>query len=535
MACQVHVDSWDWAPPNKPPTSIHHFPAILLPSFPHIRRQTPASAFMATRRYNTSCTSCRKARLGCDAVVQRPKPCSNCTRRGKNCKSPAKSRSAAALGQQRSSPVTCARVSDGRDIRAPLSPPSSSGNDILTLLDSPSLDILESDASYGHESIAAKRGHCTQLHRALWDVFHSVWDSRATLWFANSCNPFLETPAGADILISRIVLDVDRALEGDELLSPSATPLPARMNSPVDVMLNDCLRYAVYAFACRWLPFRGAFKTMRGMSDEKAHEMERQVRDYFWRRARSSICPALTRPCYRSILALSLMSFTETPMNSDDQAFHHLCCDMLFCHFNRVTQPVLQRKMAGMNTLSEFTTVSPTKDPAASCSKVDSPAPVRERVDHLRNSMFWLAVIYDSQRSLMQLTPSMILPGTSGDAKVWDRIRQRHVIFDQSFKGLRGSAVPLSDDVINVVLQHALACKTMHLGMINQFCDAALHNKASSKSIDAAAQRIQDESNRFHDSLNDLLTLCARDYSAMSRKNQLNYSKHCQLILDTLR
>lgn len=42
-------------------------------------------------------------------------------------------------------------------------------------------------------NIANRRAQCVNFHFLLWDVFHSIWDSRAALWLSSSCNPFLET------------------------------------------------------------------------------------------------------------------------------------------------------------------------------------------------------------------------------------------------------------------------------------------------------------------------------------------------------
>ena len=461
---------------------------------------------MATRQYNTSCGPCRRSRIGCDAAIQRPRACTNCIRREKACESAGRSRRSAAQGIRRRVEVDYLAIDSGYDTIATF-PPEQVGfrADTPSPWNSPSLPAIE------FENIANKRAQWTQLHKALWGIFHSVWDSRAALWLGSSCNPFLEGSVGTHSLMSRIVINVDKSLrEAGVGLGKSPS---AGLEGSEDVATNDCLRYAVYAFAARWLPFRQAFRIKHGVSDEEAQKMERDVRSRLWRRARSSMYAAMTRPCYRSLLALFLFCFTEMPIDNDNPGFGHLSCEILFSHFNHMRAPNTRKKR--WDTLSEYTTVT-RSDPGLQI-------PVSAEVEHLRDSMFWLAVICDSTRSMLQLSPSVVLPGRSGDAKVWDMIRRRNTIFDKSFKGLHDSALPLSDDVVNIVLQHSVACKTMHIGMINQFFDAVFHNKSSSEAIEEAAQRILDECNRFHDSLRDLLALCSRDFSTMTVGNKLTY------------
>ena len=287
----------------------------------------------------------------------------------------------------------------------------------------------------------------------------------------------------------------------------------------MDATLNDSLRYAVYAFAARWLPLRSAFRATHRIDEGRAQKLEQEIRDHLWRRARTSMYAAMSRPSYRSIVALILFAFTEMPTDNEDQGFNRLCCETLFSHFNYM-RLALQRQHR--TPLSEYTTTLPLDREAIGSDLPKRRDDVGGKLEHLQNSMFWLGVICDSTRSLLQQYPSVVLPGKSGDGKVWDLIRQRNLIFDQSFRSLHGSPLPLPPEVTDIVLQHTLACKTMHFGMLNQFCDAAFHNKT--ESIEDAAQRVLVESRRFHDTLDQLLSLCARDYATMRVENQLNYS-----------
>lgn len=330
--------------------------------------------------------------------------------------------------------------------------------------------------------------------------------------------------------MSQIVLEADRSLaevQSNKRSKPRSFSQMARSynrSGDRDAALNDAVRYAVYAYASQWLPFRTAFRVTLGVNEEKAGKMEQDIRDHFWRRARSSMYAAMGRPCYRSILALAVFAFAEMPTDNEDGGFQHLCCETLFSHFNYMASPT-QRDTG--KSLSEWTTVSSHRlesiAPVPDCTRLNESG---EKPGHLRNPMFWLGVITDSTRSLLQQSPSIVLPGRSGDNKVWDLIRQRNVIFNQSFESLHGSPLPLPHDVTDIILQHALACKTMSYGIINQFCDALFHGKT--EPVEVAAQRVLEECHRFHDTLDPLLSICARDYSMMRIGNQLNYSMSLQ-------
>lgn len=328
--------------------------------------------------------------------------------------------------------------------------------------------------------------------------------------------------------MSRIVLEADRSL--GELMpngsqrrvhSSGFSSSPNR-RSDEDRRIDTALRHAVYAYACRWLPFQTAFQHEHHRTETRAKQMEEEVRSHFWRQARASIQAAMAQRSYRYILALFLFTSTEMPADEADYGFYHLCFEALFSTLKYMRLPIQKQKY---HPLSEYTTVVPFNNKAISCDSLspDSVADLGSELDHLRDAMFWMGVIVDSTRSLVQQCSSVILPGRSGDGKVWDLIRQRNVILGQSFRVLHASPLPLGQDVTDIVLQHSLACKTMYFGVLNQFCDAAIHDK--SQSIDDAAQRVLEESRRFHDTLDQLLNLCARDYLSVKLATRLNYSK----------
>lgn len=232
-----------------------------------------------------------------------------------------------------------------------------------------------------------------------------------------------------------------------------------------------------------------------------------------------SMLPAMSRPSYRSVLALLLFGYTEMPVDNDDDGFNHLCNEVLFAHINYLRSPFRRQTV---RPLTDYSTILPVAHGSTDSSLLKRREKFSEQQERMRDSICWLGIICDSTRSLLNQRPSVVLPGRTGDGNVWDVIRQRTVIFDQSFRSLHGSPLPLPPDIIIVVLQHASACKTMYLGMLNQFCDAIYY---TGESVDEAAQRVLMESRRFHDVFDQLLAMCARDYLSMSAESQFSYSE----------
>ena len=251
-----------------------------------------------------------------------------------------------------------------------------------------------------------------------------------------------------------------------------------------------------------------------------ASKQQQDIQDQLWGKARQYSLSILTRPSYRSILALLLFTLTERPVDYDEPGLTHLCTQAMLGHFVRLRSSL---ELPVLLPLCGSTSATPSSHEA-----LDSIIPKKRPFNdsnrqHLQDSMFWLGVLVDTSRALINQTPSVILPGNSGEKEVWSFIRKRTIIFDQSFNDLHAS-LPLSPEVVAIVLQHASACKTMYLGTLNQFSAAVFHQ--STESVADTAQRVSEESQRFHDVFDRLLALCASDYLTMNAENQIHY---CEL------
>ena len=250
-----------------------------------------------------------------------------------------------------------------------------------------------------------------------------------------------------------------------------------------------------------------------------ASKQQQDIQDQLWGKARQYSLSMLTRPSYRSILALLLFTLTERPVDYDEPGLTHLCTQAMLGHFVRLRSSL---ELPVLLPLCGSTSATPSPHEA-----LDSIAPKTRPFNdsnrqHLQDSMFWLGVLVDTSRALINQTPSVILPGNSGDKEVWSFIRERTIIFDQSFKDLHAS-LPLSPEVLAIVLQHASACKTMYLATLNRFSASVFHQ--STESVADTAQRVSEESQRFHDVFDRLLSLCASDYLTMNAENQVHYGE----------
>ena len=281
-------------------------------------------------------------------------------------------------------------------------------------------------------------------------------------------------------------------------------------------MINEALLNAIYAYAVRWLPLASACRKGHGQENPECQHRERDFRSCMWRRAKQTISYALTRPTYRSILALLLFTSTEIPIEDEDPGFVQLCNQTLFSHLHMLRTPVRWL----VNTVpSRQPSAPPNGDRVVWCVQDNKNEDYDKEPDHV----FWLCVSSGCSRTLLRQQPSLVLPGNSGDDQVWKFIRKRTVIFDQSFRTLQGSQTPLTPEVVETVLQHATACKMMYIHVINQLCDSLFHHKLLP--IEQTAQAVIEEARQFQDVFGHLLTMCARDYIFLKSESRLNYRK----------
>ena len=228
----------------------------------------------------------------------------------------------------------------------------------------------------------------------------------------------------------------------------------------------------------------------------------------------------MSRPSYRSILALYLFSLAEAPCNNEDPGFSQLCMQVFLTQLGIVRSPSRNTKerRPGTNIHDEAGLIETCESQVL--PQDNEMQRSLDCIHRMRDAVFWMGVGCDTRLSLISQTPMVILR-KSVESKLWDFILQRTVIFDQSFRYLRTSLGPIPSEVVVVILEHATAYKTMCLSTINQFCDALL--QGDTDSMTALAQRISCQNLQFREVFDQLLAICGRDYLTLGPESQLNY------------
>lgn len=273
----------------------------------------------------------------------------------------------------------------------------------------------------------------------------------------------------------------------------------------------------MYAYSVRWLLLRDTTETHDLEKRDKIVSSKKELASNLWRDARQHIYAAMARPTYRSILALYLFGITPSSPNVDLDDIKDPCLETALNHHNLLR--------------SRFLTKTQTPD-----SIVDllspRPFPTTERPPNRDESelkcmtdiAYWFGIISDTTRSLTRCRPSVLLPGGSGEKKVWSAVRERTDTFEKEFQSLVDLRAPLADNFVNLILQHAFAFKTLVWSAITRVQDAVFH-QVSDISLADAIDTVRIESNRFERVFGTLLSYCQRDFMLLNRSTQLSYSE----------
>ncbi|KAJ9612974.1 hypothetical protein H2200_002915 [Cladophialophora chaetospira] len=469
----------------------------------------------------SSCDACRHSRIGCNLTFQTGNSCFNCLRKGINCtfsqsrirlnepnKAAASNKQRAvarALGSQRTVPAEPA--TDSTQAAQAVQAPAPVGN-----------RLLGATAASREQDTLSRRQQALQLHQILWNLFTNVLEPRIGLWIGGSGCPFVESTAAPTTLISRLAITLDNETGP----SNNATNLSSHdvsletIHRDVDNGINRALTFSVYAYAVRWLSLGNAG------SVENQKNLKRELSETLWIQARQQISAAMSKPTYRSILALYL--FAIVPSSPLDQgSIKALCFDAALNHQNHL----LSKAEIGLSNA----------DPIAKLLAPEIYSPATQNQSYLRTDqsssdeevkvkadiMYWFGIILDTTRSLTRCQPSIVLPGRSGEVKVWSIIRKRTDSFEQQFRSLHGLRAPLDDSKVITILQHAFAFKILVWAAIIRVQDA-VHHQVSGTTLDEALDAVRRDSNRFEEVFGPLLNLCQRDFIYLSRSTQMSYT-----------
>lgn len=403
----------------------------------------------------------------------------------------------------------------------------------------------------GLEQTVHRRQQALTLHRMLWDIFVEIQESRSAIWLGSNCCPYVQVTAVCSCFLDspghlkRITANYCRTQEPETSLcnlmvvldggSEVQNHLSSWMGRQLDAndsdsfdgetddddyMIDHALVSAVHAFAVRWLSFRDTAVDSNGNSVERTRRPDEHICNTLWYRATKAVYSVMTRPSYRSILALHLVAITASSIDHKDHGIEDLCSEVSLSHQLRLKSLTQNRSL---NLTSPD--VTPLWDSTLPFLEQErSPEESVERTQK-QDIAYWVGVVSDTSRSLTRCRSSILLPGRSGDTKVWNYLRQRIAIFDQSFRSLHGSQQPLSDEVAAAILQHATACKSMCWWTMTRVQDALFH-RLTDELVETALESTVEEIRRFHDLFAPLLDLCARDFMIINQQNQISYRKY---------
>ena len=320
-------------------------------------------------------------------------------------------------------------------------------------------------------------------------------------------------PQAPTTLISRLMINLDNS-HRIEVINPQfigavgLTPIPPFGSSN---LVNQALLSAVHAYSARWLPV-DEMESHSGRGQNTWTMKEGLLRD-LWTQAYQKMQPAMTRPSYTSILALHLFGNTPTPPQSEERGATELCLGIALQHYT--TMSVRTGVLSRMSKSTE--TASTAREPPQALDVAAMEYAQMEDTAH------WFGIICDTYRSLTGCQPSILLPSTSKESKVWISVRQEVAGFQQRARGERWveSRRPLSIERIYSIVGNGSACRAMVWSAISRVQDALFHNVADI-SVEEAIHDAFREVNRFDEVFGGLLGICRRDFALSNEKIRIS-------------
>jgi len=291
--------------------------------------------------------------------------------------------------------------------------------------------------------------------------------------------------------------------------------------SDEDAKINQALMSAVHAFVCRWLPLE-YFRQNDRMSFDDTMVRKKGFMETIWQQAHENVLEALTRPSYRSILALYLFGITPVSSTNKQRASSRLCLSTSLRHYldlrvkSRISPaPALPNRPHTLHPIyGNSTTAQPTD----------------LNFSHLEDTAYWFGIVIDTSRSMIRCQNPILLPGTAGHAQqVWELVRKQVENFHLHHPTLHPSTKSaLSEDTVLTILQHGSSCKTLCWASVTGVQDALFYN-LSGVATNVAVDSALNEFRRFDKVFSSLLDQCARDFLLLSDKSRVSYCKSTNL------
>ena len=284
-----------------------------------------------------------------------------------------------------------------------------------------------------------------------------------------------------------------------------------------NTIINRALTSAVYAYSVRWLLLGDMKQNQDPATQNKLLSSKQELSNNLWRQARQHIHAVMSRPTYRSIFALYLFAIIPSSHIRDGDCIEDLCFEASLNHQNYLRSRALMKNQHSDSVLGLLENRSfPTPHDVSSSNEMEHKS--------MMDIAYWFGAISDTTRSLTRCRPSIMLPGRSGEGKVWTAVRQRTETFEAEFRSLAQLRAPLSDSKVITILQHAFTFKMLVWAAITRVQDALFHQMSDITLAEAIAT-VRTESNRFEEVFGPLLSICQRDFMLLSRTTQMSYSK----------
>lgn len=143
------------------------------------------------------------------------------------------------------------------------------------------------------------------------------------MWISAECCPFFLPSGTTTTLISKLVVALDAA-NGVEI---------GQVDNTSDSAVNQSLMSAVYAYSVRWIFIEDLRKAHEDPIRDRVHRVRQGLAANLWRQAQRWLPASLSKPCYRSILALHLLGNAPETGVKDRQGIGAACLQASLNHF----------------------------------------------------------------------------------------------------------------------------------------------------------------------------------------------------------
>ena len=194
------------------------------------------------------------------------------------------------------------------------------------------------------------------------------------------------------------------------------------------------LVHAVYAYSVRWLHLANDDKDQDQETRHRFAARKQELSENLWAQARKQMYAVLSRPSYQSLLALYLFAITPTAAHMQGDHLADQCLEASLSHHSFLTS-IAQPSFSQQDSVIRLLNSGICSDVGMNILGTDKrPMSDSEEIKSMASVAYWFGIISDTTRALTRCRPPILLPGASGDAKVWTHVRQRAEEFRERFR-----------------------------------------------------------------------------------------------------